>query len=82
MLKNAKYETDITWGIRMLKEASGCLKNVSGCYEEASECVHLPEPETTNRDAAETKYSILYYTIQKILGKSSSQLDRINTKIN
>ena len=36
----------------MLEEASGCLEAVSGCTEEASGCVHLPAPETTNRDAA------------------------------
>ena len=41
MLKIGKYETDITWGIEMLEKASGC--------------VHLPNPETTNKDAAEQK---------------------------
>ena len=58
------------------------LKEGSGCYEQASRCVHLLDPETTNRDAAETKIfnSILHHS--KDLGKNKSQLDRINTKIN
>jgi len=72
MLTNAKYETDITWGIKMLKEAFGCLKDVSGCYEKASECVHLSDPEMTNRDTVGTINSILYYTIRTKLGKNKS----------
>jgi len=48
LLKNAKHETGITWGIWILKKASGCLKDVSGCYEQASRCVHLLDPKTTN----------------------------------
>ena len=59
----------------MLKETSRCLKDVSGCYEQVSGCIHLPDPETTNKDAAETKIfnSILHHS--KDLGKNKSQLD-------
>ena len=62
LLKKCEIRTDITSGIRMLKEASGCLKDVSGCYKKASGCykkasgcVHLPDPKTTNRDTVERK---------------------------
>ena len=76
-MEKRKTQTIITWGIRMLKEASGCLKDVSGCYEEASGCVHLPDPETSkNRDTAENNLINLHYTILKKLWKIKSQLDK------
>ena len=62
-------------GIRMLEEASGCLEDVSGCSEGASRCVHLPAPETTNRDAETCKILILIITIRRKLGKDKSQLN-------
>ena len=62
----------------MLKEASGCLKDVSGCYEQASGCVHLSDPETTNRDVAETKNFNIILHHSKDLGKNKSPLIRIN----
>jgi len=54
------------------------LKEASGCYEKASRCVHLPDPETTNRTLLNQINSILYYTIRIKLGKIKSPLIRIN----
>jgi len=67
-----KTQNDITKGIQILKEASGCLKEVSGYYKQVSGCLHLPDPETSkNRDAAKLNFNILYYIIPKNLGKTS-----------
>ena len=57
----------------MLEEASGFLEAVSGCTEEASGYVHLPAPETTNRDAATWLKFNSNHTIQIKLGKIKSQ---------
>ena len=62
----------------MLKEASRCLKDVSRCYEQVLECVHLPDLETTNRDATETKNFNSILDHSKDLGKNKFPLIRIN----
>ena len=61
----------------MLKEASRYETYPSGYQDEASECLRLPDLEMSkNRNVAELKFNILYYTILKNLGKIKSQLDK------